>query len=194
MEAKVFERQDYTEEEYFKLFDKFERKIEYHNGSIEMMAGAPSAHNDIATNLLIALAKNAKNCKPHNSDQAVSIPAYKRYVCPDLSFSCGGPDFDEKDKKKIFLLNPALVIEVISEDSAERDEVRKFNWYFSIPSVKEYIIVHSLRKEVKSFLRKDEKTWIMQSLWEDDQLLSITTLGEELSLKEIYTDVLLIAT
>lgn len=192
MEASVFDRNNYTEAEYFELFDKFDRKIEYHDGSIERMAGAPSAHNDIATNLLIALAKNAKKCKPHNSDQAVSIPAFKRYVYPDLSFSCGGAEFADDDKKRIFLLNPALVIEVISEESAERDEIRKFNWYFSIPTVKEYIVVHSLRKEVKSFLRKDKKTWIMQSLWEEEQLLSISTLGEELTLGKIYQGVLLL--
>ena len=54
MEANVFERTNYTEEEYFELFDQFERKIEYHNGRIEMMAGASSYHNDISINILLA--------------------------------------------------------------------------------------------------------------------------------------------
>ncbi len=189
MEVDILNRTDYSQEEYFELFDQFERKIEYHNGKIEMMAGAPSPHNDIATNLLLDLGKNPKKCKPHNSHQAVSIPEFHRYVYPDLSFSCGGPEFT--DKKLLFLANPALIVEVISGSSEDRDEVSKFKWYFSIPSVKEYILVNSLKMEVKSFLRKDKKTWIMQSLWEEDQVLSIETLGMEISLREIYNDVIL---
>lgn len=187
MEANILDRTDYSQEEYFELFDQFERKVEYHDGRIEMMAGAPSPHNDIATNLLLDLGKNPKKCKPHNSDQAVSIPEFSRYVYPDLSFSCGGPEFT--DKKLLFLANPTLIVEVISGSSENRDEISKFKWYFSIPSVKEYILVNSLKMEVKSFLRKDKKTWIMQSLWEEDQVLSIETLGMEISLREIYNDV-----
>jgi Uma2 family endonuclease len=189
MEAKIFERNDYTEEEYFELFDQFERKIEYHNGQIEMMAGASSAHNDIAVNLLLALARNSKNCKPHNSDQAVSIPLFKRYVYPDLSFSCGGPEY--KDGKGIVLLNPTLVVEVVSGSSDLRDRKDKFEWYFSIPSVQEYIIVDSTKIDVKSYLRKSKKDWAMQSLWSEEQVLIISSLGEEISLKEIYNDVVL---
>jgi Uma2 family endonuclease len=160
VKATVFESTDYTEEEYIELFRQFERRIGYHDGRIELVAEVPSPHNDLATNLLVALAKNVRGCKPHDSDQAVSIPKFSRYVYPDLSFSCGGPNFT--DKKRLFLTNPALIVEVISGSSGDRDEINKFNWSFSISTVKEYILVNSLKKEVNSYLRKDEKTWIMQ--------------------------------
>lgn len=189
MEAKVFERTNYSEEEYFEFFDQFERKIEYHDGRIEMMAGARAPHNDIVMNMILSLGKNSKKCKPHSSDQAVSIPDFKRYLYPDLSFSCGGPKFTSD--KLTFLANPSLIVEVISGSSFDRDEVSKFRWYFSLPSVKEYILVNSLKMEVKSYLRKDESTWIMQSYWEEDQVLSIETLGEKISLKEIYNEVII---
>jgi len=190
MEAKVFDRTDYSQEEYFELFDKFERKIEYHDGKIEMMAGASGAHNEISMNLTLGLGRNPNKCKPHSADWAVKIPDFNRYVYPDLSFTCKPPTYEGKNRR--FLTTPSLVIEVISESSEERDEVNKFKWYFSLPSVKEYILVNSLKMEVKSFLRKDKKTWIMQSLWEEDQTLEIETLGMEISLKEIYNDVLLL--
>lgn len=132
------------------------------DGRMEMMAGALAPHNDIVTNMMMSLGRNTNNCKPHNSDQAIRIPKFHRYICPGLSFSRGGPGYDSN--KKRCLLNPALVVEVISNESEYRDKEKKFNWYFSLPGVKEYILISSLRKEVKSYLRKCEKTWIMQSL------------------------------
>ena len=189
MEAKIFDRTDYSEEEYFELFDQFERKIEYHAGRIQMMAGASGAHNEISMNLTLGLGKNPGNCKPHSADWAVKIPKFNRYVYPDLSFTCKPPEYEGKNRR--FLINPALLIEVISGSSNDRDRNSKFDWYFSIPSVREYIVINSQKFEVKSFLRKDKKDWYMQSLWEEDQILTITSLKTSISLGDIYRNVVL---
>lgn len=187
MEAIILDRTDYTEAEYIAMFHQFERKIEYHDGRIEMMAGALAPHNDITMNVTLALGKNQRKCKPHGSDQAISVPKFKRYIYPDLSFSCGGDEYD--GKKRRFLVNPALIVEVVSESSEQRDKENKFSWYFSLPSVKEYIIISSLDYDVRSYYRTDAHTCTMQSHWAKEHVLTVETLGETISLAEIYEDV-----
>ncbi|MEL7161071.1 MAG: Uma2 family endonuclease [Bacteroidota bacterium] len=185
-------RDDYTVEEYYDLFDEFERKIEYHDGRIEMMAGASGAHNDLTANLTAQLISNTKKCKFRNSDQAVKIPSFNRYVYPDLSFVCEKMKFEDTQRR--MLLNPSLIVEVLSESTANKDRSEKFNWYFSLPSVKEYLLVDSQKMDVKSYFRKQDGNWAIQSYWLPEQVLNVRTLGEEISLQEIYEDVVLAPT
>jgi len=187
MEARQILNKKYTTEEYIALLDAGQAKLEYYDGEIVSMAGALGAHNRIAMNLTLRLGRNANNCQAHNSDQAVTIPLFNHYLFPDLSFTYRKGEYTTENKR--FLSNPSLIIEVLSDATKDNDRGRKFNWYFSLPSVKEYLMVDSLTMDVKSYYRKDDNNWAIQSLWRKDQVLEVFTLGEKLTLDEIYEGV-----
>jgi len=187
METHRIDNKKYTTEEYIALLDAGQAKLEYYDGEIVSMAGALGAHNRIAMNLTLRLGRNANNRQAHNSDQAVTIPLFNHYLFPDLSFTCRKGEYTTENKR--FLSNPSLIIEVLSDATKDNDRGRKFNWYFSLPSVKEYLMVDSLTMDVKSYYRKDDNNWAIQSLWRKDQVLEVFTLGEKLTLDEIYEGV-----
>jgi len=189
MEAQNLRDKDYTVEEYIMLLDGSLEKLEYHDGKVVAMAGALGGHNKITMNLTLLLGDNKNGCLPQHSDQAITIPLFNRYIYPDLSFTCQEEKYTDENER--FLTNPSLVIEVLSAKTAKKDQGSKFNWYFSLPSVKEYLIVDSLTMDVKSYYRKDDNNWAIQSLWQEDQVLKVITLGEEITLKEIYSRVTL---
>ncbi len=188
MEARLQERSNYTREEYIDLLESSSRKMEYHDGQIVMMAGATAPHNRITMNLSGLLYNNPNSCEPHGSDQALSLPAFRKYVFPDLMFVC---DSDEgslyDDDSDRFLVNPCLIVEVLSQKTAEYDRTEKFVMYRSLPTFREYILIDSRKMQVESFYREDDTTsWIIQNLWLPEHELTFHTLGKELTLEQIY--------
>ena len=139
---KLAERQ-YTLEEYLILEEKAEFKSEFWGGTIVAMAGGTPTHNKIAGNVLTAinneLDKKNSNCSVYNNDVKVFIPDFNREVYPDCMALCG----EEKlhPKSKVTIVNPSLIIEVLSQSTKEYDSNGKFEGYRSIPSFKEYVLV-----------------------------------------------------
>jgi Uma2 family endonuclease len=187
MEARRLDRDNYTREEYIALLETTADKIEYHNGKIMMMAGAKGPHNRIVMDLTGQLYNNPNGCKPHGSDQALSLPEYNKYLFPDLMFVCDEDNGNVyEDESEIFLMNPCLIIEVLSKKTAEYDRTPKFTMYRSLPTFREYILIDSRRMQIEAFYKEDEKGWIIQNLWKPEQQLTIHTLGTSLTLTQIY--------
>ncbi|MEM1120685.1 MAG: Uma2 family endonuclease, partial [Bacteroidota bacterium] len=138
---KLSERQ-YTFQEYLALEEKADFKSEFWNGTIVAMAGAAPNHNKIAnsigTAIDIELDRKNKNCTVYNSDQKVFIPNFNRGVYPDCMALCGEEELHPKSK--VTIVNPSLIIEVLSESTKEYDSNGKFEGYRSIPSFKEYVL------------------------------------------------------
>lgn len=176
----------YTVEEYIVLQETSDQKLEYHHGRIYAMAGATAKHNRICANLNGLLYDNTNNCELHISDQAVRIAAHNRYVYPDVSFVCNKEGSEFEDDNERFLLNPCLLIEVLSEKTAEYDRTTKFAMYRALPSFKEYVLIDSRKMYVESFYRKDAKHWIMQNAWQPEQEITFHALGKSLTLGEVY--------
>src|SRR4028118_133361 len=127
----------YTLEEYLELDYLSEEKIEYWDGNIFTLAGASANHNQIQFNCILALGNKlrGKGCRIFPSDMRVKVPAYSPYRHADLSALCGEARFENLGKQEL-LVNPSLIIEILSGSTAEFDYGYKFTYYKSIESFK----------------------------------------------------------
>jgi len=150
-------------EEYLERERKAEYKSEYFNGEIFAMAGATETHNLLAMSAAALIYGQflRRNCRVYGSDMRVNVSATGLYTYPDVSAVCGEPQFlDDRDDT---LLNPALIVEVLSVSTEAYDRGRKFDHYRSVPSLKQYVLVASDRVHVDVFTRDTVGRWVLSS-------------------------------
>src|SRR5437868_8492820 len=130
-----------TPEEYLAIERKAEYRSEYLNGEMFAMTGASRKHNLIALNIAGELRQQLKSkpCEAYVNDMRVRIPATDLYTYPDVTVVCGDPEFE--DAFIDTLLNPTLLIEVLSESTESYDRGKKFGYYRTIQSLAEYLLV-----------------------------------------------------
>jgi Uma2 family endonuclease len=150
-----------SEDAYFEMLEKSLHKYEYWDGVAVAMAGAQADHVQIETNIVGELFQQlrGKNCRPFVSNQAVRLAGAKGYVFPDVTVTCGKPE--HVIKRGIgCLLNPTVVVEVLSKSTAARDETEKLLAYTEIRTVREYLVVSTESYAVKLFFRRTaDETW-----------------------------------
>ena len=178
-------------QEYFEQLAKSEVKLEYHAGEVVAMMGASKNHNLLVANILGELypCLKHKNCILLPSDMLIKLPACERYVFPDITIVCEEVKY-EKHKGLDVLLNPTIIIEVLSASAAAYDSHEKMECYFTLESLQEYWLIDSESISVKSYKRTTENDWILHLSKNPDEVLKI---GEcEVLLKDIYlkTDLL----
>jgi Uma2 family endonuclease len=163
-----------------------ETKSEFIDGEVYAMTGASPAHNLVASNLIRELGNLLKRrpCRVYTSDQRVSVE--QGYLYPDVSVVCGQPQYFDKDN----LINPQLLVEVLSPSTADYDLGGKFARYRSIPSLKEYLLVAQDRPQVIHYLCQDDHHWLMSELEGIGAVLDLPTIQCRLPLAEIYDKVL----
>ncbi|MFN3317052.1 MAG: Uma2 family endonuclease [Raineya sp.] len=172
-------------EEYLEQEAKAEYKSEYHAGETKAMAGAQENHNLIAANVLgeLYVCLKPKGCKLYPSDMLVKLPICEKYVYPDVVVVCG-ERLLEKHHGLDVLLNPTIVIEVLSESTANYDSNEKMECYFTLESLQEYWLVDSERIAVKGYKRLPNNDWALHITKNLEEKVQI---GEcELLLKDIY--------
>ena len=127
----------YTPDEYLALERKAEYKSEYFGGEIFAMTGASRKHNLVAGNIFAALHLQLKKrpCEIYPSDMRVKVSPTGLYTYPDVAVVCGEPMFD--DEQKDTLLNPTVLVEVLSKSTASYDRGEKFEHYRKIKSLAE---------------------------------------------------------
>lgn len=184
MEAIQLENRRYTKEEYFALLEKSLHKLEYLDGEIRMMSGGKVAHNDIIDNTFTALRNQQGSCKVKGSENAVAIPKLNRYFFPDMTVTCQKPTYEEGGIAR--LTNPELIIEVLSESTADYDRSDKFTAYRQLNSFKEYILIDSRKMRVDTFYRESHDLWHIRSYYENDQAVEVKTLGIEVPMSVVY--------
>jgi Uma2 family endonuclease len=186
----------YTLDEYFALETALvETKHEFFNGDIFAMAGAHPNHNTLSVNLIREigneLIKKGRPCRVFNSDQRVRAeqPSASRigYFYPDVSVVCGKPEFSSDNPPT--LLNPTLIIEVLSDSTREYDFGKKLDYYRAIASVQE-IVFMSFDKVRVSVFRRQNDAWILHDVLSLEQPLTIESLNLSLPLAELYRDVM----
>lgn len=180
------EQRYYTPEEYFHLLEESDVKLEYFDGHIQAMAGAPSNHNILAGNTRLALGNKLwdTDCVIYDSDQAVKIEKYNCYVFPDASVVCGKREFE--DEKQLRLTNPFLIIEVLSDSTADYDRGEKFSYYRSLPSFREYVLIHSNKIWVESYYREESNLWRIASVATLEEVLHLHSLKIDIPLQALY--------
>ncbi len=174
-----------TPEEYIALERKATLKSEYLSGEIFAMSGASNEHNLITMNTATGLYNQVaeQGCRVYASDMRVGISAGTAYFYPDIAITCDKPRFEDE----VFdtLLNPQVIIEVLSTSTENYDRGEKFDRYQQLESLQEYILISQDQIQVEHYLRQG-KEWIPSELSDLEDELFLPSIGAALSLKQIY--------
>lgn len=186
----LLNKKHYTLEEYLELDHRSEEKIEYWDGSVFKLAGASVNHNRILRNTLTALTVKlrGKPCEVFPSDMRIKVPAYSPYRYPDLSALCGEAKFENLGRLEL-LVNPNLIVEILSDSTAEFDQSYKFTYYKSIESFTEYVLIAQDRPHVAQFIKQNETDWLMREFNDLEAKFYLSSLDCELELAEVYEGV-----
>jgi Uma2 family endonuclease len=179
----------YTKEEYLELLRDSLHKYEYLDGVVRMMAGGTAAHADIVDNTFVALRTAAHGCRVKSSETAVSIASLNRYFFPDASAVCDLPPQYEDGGGIARLTNPALIVEVLSDSTADYDRTEKFSAYRRLDSFREYVLIDSRRHYVETFYREQQDLWHIGNYHRMEQMVPFRTLGVEVELSKLYEGV-----
>jgi Uma2 family endonuclease len=178
----------YTPEEYLALERHAEFKSEYIDGRIVAMTGARLSHVRIVHNLDRELGVRLLEtpCDVLPTDMKVKIEASGRYVYPDLSVACD-PRLD--DGETDVLLNPLLIVEVLSDSTESYDRGEKFFHYRRLESLREYVLVSQKTCLVERYVREGD-FWHFSTVDDLEATLVLTSLNVEIPLARIYAKVL----
>jgi Uma2 family endonuclease len=184
------EKAKYTLEEYLEIDHNSEEKIEFWDGHIFTLAGASEIHNQIQFNCTLALGNKlrGRNCRVYPSDMRIKVPMYPPYRYADLSALCGNRVIEKLGKQDL-LVNPSVIIEILSESTADFDRGYKFTYYKSIESFTEYILIAQDRPHVSQFVKQAENSWINHEFNDINETFLIESLDCQLALTEIYENV-----
>jgi len=178
-----------TPEEYLAFERASEVKHEYVAGELFAMTGATHRHNLIAMNsgTQIRPQLRGRRCEIYPSDMRVKIEVLGIYTYPDLSVVCGSPRFEEP--REDTLLNPILLIEVLSPSTERYDREMKFRRYQLIPSFAEYVLIAQDRPRIEHHLRQADGSWAQTTIEDLTATLTLPTIGCTLPLALVYEDI-----
>ena len=174
-----------TPEEYLTWERKQPFKNEYHNGQIIAMSGANRSHNRITVDITIQLGNQLMDseCEVFANEMRVRTSPEISYFYPDVIVVCGEPRFE--DDTFDTLLNPIVVVEVLSPSTAAYDRGEKFEYYKQLASLQEYILISQDRVRVESYQRQGTR-WLHNTLQRLEDLLSLPSIECEVPLRAIY--------
>ncbi|MGI4872677.1 MAG: Uma2 family endonuclease [Janthinobacterium lividum] len=193
-------------EEYLRLEEEATEKHEYYGGriwptgddqgeiaQIRAMAGASAAHNRLCFNLSGLLFSQLDNgpCEGYTSDQRVQVLNASTYLYPDLSVVCGEAKFNDA-KKPDNLLNPTLIVEVLSASTSRDDRSEKFMLYRQLPSLNQYLMLDSQSVHAELYTRQDNDHWLYRETRDLAAVLDLSSIGATLPLARLYQGVKLV--
>jgi Uma2 family endonuclease len=175
----------FTPDEYLVYERQSETKNEYLNGEILAMSGASRRHNRIVLNIAFSLDRQLKGraCEVYAHDMRLRAPAAKLYTYPDVVVACGEPRFEDSELDT--LLNPVLIVEVLSKSTEGYDRGAKFEHYRTLPSLSEYLLVAQGRIHVERFLRETDH-WVLTETDELASTIELPSIGCTLALADVY--------
>lgn len=185
-EERFLIRSGATVEEYMDFENNTEERHEFHNGDILTMPGVHHRHAIIVANLLIFLGSQLRGRGRIYSEMLkLNIPAFKRIVYPDVMITLGDEEFVENDSMR--LVNPTVVIEVLSESTARYDKTDKFEYYRSLPSVQEIVFVAQHRRSVELY-RRQNGGWMLFDITDetDPATLHLLSVEASITLDDLY--------
>lgn len=180
----------FTFAEYLAQEQASDTKHELVNGEIFAMAGGTIEHGRLASKVTAAIGAQlrGRRCEAYSSDVRVRVLATGLATYPDLSVVCGKLEPDPKDPDTI--INPIVLIEVLSDSTEAYDRGEKFAHYRRIPSLQEYVLVSQHGPRIEVFRRnEDGRSWTLH-IAEPSESLTIASIGCELSVDDVYTSAL----
>ncbi|MGI8788957.1 MAG: Uma2 family endonuclease [Pyrinomonadaceae bacterium] len=175
-----------TLEEYLEFDYNAEGRYEYFDGEVFEMSGGSPEHSLLGNRVgrLLGNKLDAKGCSVFNSEVQIKVPTMLPYRYGDVSALCGKPIYEELGNQRL-LVNPTLIVEVLSPSTEDFDREIKFKAYKSIESLREYLLVSQNRKFITLYTKHNEKFWF-QSEYVEGEMLKLESLECELEVDEIY--------
>jgi Uma2 family endonuclease len=169
--------------------EKAEERSEYRDGEIVPMAGGSLNHSRIGGNIFAFLKFLLRDTQfePINSDLRLWIPEYKRGLYPDVMLFDGEPQLNDNRHDEV--LNPLLIVEVVSPTTASYDRESKFRMYRTISSFCEYLLVEQDEPFVERYSRQD-KGWLLSDFQGLEPSIPLDSVGIQLPMVEIYRNVI----
>ena len=177
-----------TPEQYLALERQAKTKSEYFAGEIFAMAGASPEHSLISSNVLGDLWSQLREgpCTVYNSDMKVRS-TQEHYAYPDVTVVCGEAQFGGEERE--VLLNPTLIVEVLSPSTEAWDRGGKFEQYRQRESLQEYVLIAQDRPHVERYARQEDGQWLLTEVNGLEAVLALPSIGGELALAEVYRKV-----
>ncbi len=175
-----------TLEEYLEFDYNAEGRYEYFDGEVFEMSGGSPEHSLLGNRIGFLLQRELiqKNCSVYNSEVQIKVPTLLPYRYGDVSALCGQPIYEDLGNQRL-LVNPTLIVEVLSPSTASYDRGEKFAEYKSIESFREYLLVEQNKKFVTLYTKHNEKFWFQSEYFESENL-KLESLDIELGVDEIY--------
>ena len=179
----------YTVEDYLKQERSASYKSEYRDGQIYAMTGASRKNNLVSGNIYRELSLQLKKrpCEAYINDMRVKAVEASSYHYPDVAVVCGTPQFE--DTQVDTLLNPTLLIEVLSPSTEAYDRGSKFAHYRKINSLQEYLLVSQEQPSIERYVRRGD-VWILSEVTGIEALMTLESIDCIVSLREIYDKVM----
>jgi Uma2 family endonuclease len=178
-----------TPEEYLALERNSETRSEYVDGEMLLMSGGTFEHDKILTNLIVELGTHFLD-RPgsvHGPDLSVKAIRTGSYFYPDVSVTVG--DVELEDEYRDTLLNPQVIVEVLSPSTESYDRGLKFAHYRAMESLREYVLVTQTEYRVERYLRQDDGTWLYSEATDPGGVLELTSIACRIPLTSIYRKV-----
>jgi Uma2 family endonuclease len=179
-----------SEQEYLAIERAAETKSEFFAGEMFAMAGASLAHNLIATNVTVELGIQLKQspCRVVGSDMRVKVSETGLYTYPDVVVVCDEPQLE--DQHLDTLLNPTLILEVLSPSTAAYDRGEKFKQFRRLESLQAYILIAQDRPHVERYVRQPgSEQWLLTEFSDLQGRVALEAVGVDLALADIYAKV-----
>jgi Uma2 family endonuclease len=176
----------FTPEEYQARERRAEFKSEYFRGEIFAMAGASYDHTLIKDNLAREIGNQLKNgpCRVLTSDMRVKVEAAGLYTYPDIAVVCDDPKFEDAEFDT--LLNPRVIIEVLSNSTERYDRGAKFRHYRNLASFQEYLLVSQHEPVIERYVRQGDDSWVLSTFMGIDAALAFQSIPVTVSLGDVY--------
>jgi Uma2 family endonuclease len=181
-------KKKYTPDEYLALEEQAESRSEYENGEIVAMAGGSLNHLRIISNVSRFVGnKVSSECESLPSEMKVRVETIGKFYYPDVAILCGKANFYQKRNDTI--VNPILIVEVLSDSTEAKDRGEKFFAYQTLESVREYVLISQNRAAVEQFIKQSDGSWKYLATIGLESSIKLESIGVELALQEIYQKV-----
>lgn len=174
-----------TAEEYLTMDRAAEWKSEFHDGEMYPMEAVSLKHAAISMNLAAALSLPLRSagCIAYGSPLRLRVSP-TQYVYPDVQIVCGKPQIT--DERSDTLMNPKVIIEILSPSTADYDHGAKFEFYRKLPSFEEYVLISQSETQIEVFTKQSGNLWSLTIINARDQAARLQSLGTEIPLADVY--------
>lgn len=179
----------YTPEEYLAQEEVAQFHHEYRNGHIIPMTGGSINHNQIAGNVyaLLRFMLRQTAFKSYIGDLRLWIPQYNQYTYPDILVIQGQAVF--QNQRTDTILNPGLIVEVLSKSTKDYDRTDKFRYYRSIPELQEYVLIDQYEVGIEQYTKTENNSWLFRAYETNTEKLFLSSVNLEINTSDIYENV-----